>query len=240
MPRLSAEIAAAPSLPEGLLQAMFDLFSGYYDGADPARFLSDLQDKQQVILLYDRERVLRGFSTLAVVQQDHNGRALRAVFSGDTIVHHAYWGEQTLAFAWIRLAGRIKAERPEQPLYWFLIVKGHRTYRYLHAFTHRYYPSWWEPTPTEQQALMDTLAVGRFKDCYDPRRGVVRFPRSLGHLKPAWAAVGSDDCRRPEVRFFLERNPGYVRGEELVCLTELHPDNLYPRARRLFLQGMRA
>ena len=219
---------------------MFDLFSGYYDGTDPDRFLSDLQDKQQVILLYDGQRALRGFSTLAVVHRDYNGRAVRAVFSGDTIVHHGYWGEQTLAFAWIRLAGRIKAERPEQPLYWFLIVKGHRTYRYLHAFTHRYYPSWREPTPRRQQALIDALAIERFKDCYDPRQGVVRFPRSLGQLKPAWAAVEGDDRRRPEVRFFLERNPGYVRGEELVCLAELHPDNLRSLARRLFLQGMQA
>jgi hypothetical protein len=30
----------------------------------------------------------------------------------------------------------------------------------------------------------------------------------------------------PHVRFFLERNPGFVRGDELVCLTRIADDNL--------------
>ena len=40
--------------------------------------------------------------------------------------------------------------------------------------------------------------------------------------------------------FFLRSNPGYLRGEELVCLTELASDNLRPLARRVFEQGLRA
>ena len=40
--------------------------------------------------------------------------------------------------------------------------------------------------------------------------------------------------------FFLRRNPGYVRGDEMVCLTELAPHNLRPLARRVFEQGLRA
>jgi hypothetical protein len=32
------------------------------------------------------------------------------------------------------------------------------------------------------------------------------------------------------VAFFLSRNPGHAAGDELVCLTELSPANLTPRA----------
>jgi hypothetical protein len=35
------------------------------------------------------------------------------------------------------------------------------------------------------------------------------------------------------VRFFVERNPGHIRGEELCCLARLARDNLTPAVRRV-------
>jgi hypothetical protein len=55
--------------------------------------------------------------------------------------------------------------------------------------------------------------------------------------RPGWCP--EKDQGRPEVRFFLAANPGYVRGDELLCLCRLAPDNLTPIARRAFEQGMR-
>ena len=43
---------------------------------------------------------------------------------------------------------------------------------------------------------------------------------------------------RPETAFFLASNPGYVHGDELVCLTELSTENLRPIARRVFQKGL--
>jgi hypothetical protein len=39
------------------------------------------------------------------------------------------------------------------------------------------------------------------------------------------------------VQFFLQANPGYKVGDELVCLTELSHDNQNPLAARLFDAG---
>jgi hypothetical protein len=219
---------------------MYGLYAQYYDATSEEAFLGDLSDKDHVILLLDNAGRLRGFSTLAVLTQEHKGIARRAIYSGDTIIDHEYWGEQALAFAWIRFAGSIKAKQPQTPLDWFLIVKGHRTYRYLSVFSRRYAPAWSHPTPPQTKAWMDRLARGRFGEYYDPASGLLRFPRSRGHLREHWATVPEEDRHRPEVRFFLERNPGYTIGHELVCLTELHEDNLKPLARRLFLQGLHA
>ena len=44
------------------------------------------------------------------------------------------------------------AQLPEQPLYWFLIVKGHRTYRYLSAFSVDFHPHWRTPMPPSTRA----------------------------------------------------------------------------------------
>jgi hypothetical protein len=81
---------------------------------------------------------------------------------------------------------------------------------------------------------MAFLARDRFGDAYDEAAGVLRFPQSLGHLRAEFADVPAAHRRLPEVAYFLERNPGYARGEELVCLCELSTGNLRPMARRAF------
>jgi hypothetical protein len=92
----------------------------------------------------------------------------------------------------------------------------------------------------KMRRLADMLARRFFGDDYDPGSGVLLYPPSRGYLAPEWAMPPPKDAMRPEVRFFLECNPGYMRGHELVCLCELSPDNLKPLARRIFVEGMEA
>jgi hypothetical protein len=44
--------------------------------------------------------------------------------------------------------------------------------------------------------------------------------------------------RHAAVQFFLERNPRFHAGEEMVCLTELSAENLRSFARRAFVRGL--
>src|SRR3546814_14178203 len=96
------------------------------------------------------------------------------MYSGDTIVHQDHWGQQALAFTWIDFSGALKSAAPEFPLYWFLLVKGHRTYRYLRAFYRVFHPAPLRETPPEIKMLMDHLARGKFGAFYDWQTGVVR------------------------------------------------------------------
>lgn len=237
-PQLDAETLSVDSLSDRLRRAMFELYATYYDATDEISFNRDLNAKDHVVLVRDEHRELCGFSALATLRlTDSIGQPIRAIYSGDTVVDHRYWGQQALAFHWIRMAGRIARRQPQVPLYWFLIVKGHRTYRYLHAFTRRYYPHWRDPTPPRERALMHRLGAWRFGRAYDARSGRVRFARSRGQLASTWCEVEASSRARPEVAYFLERNPDYSQGDELVCLTRLEPDNLRPLARRIFERG---
>jgi hypothetical protein len=238
--QLSATIDHVGSLEDRAVGAMFDLYDTCYAATSRSLFEADLRNKHFVITLREPGGALAGFSTLAVLEAEIGAEHLRAIYSGDTIINHAHWGTQALAFTWIRFAGTIKAWAPALPLYWFLIVKGHRTYRYLSAFSAAFHPHWDTPTPAAARAIMDELARRRFADCYDASRGVVSFPQSRGHLRPRWAAIEPEEAARPDVAFFLRSNPGYAGGDELVCLTELASDNLRPLARRVFEQGLNA
>lgn len=240
MSRLNAEVVRGTALSGEARQAMYALYASYYAGSDAPMFYQDLQSKDHIILLYDRTGTLRGFSTLALLELEFQQKPLRALFSGDTVIHHAYWGEQALPLCWCRLAGQIKAQKPQIPLYWFLIVKGHRTYRYLNVFSKTFYPTWRYATPPPAQALIDFLAQTRFAKHYRADLGILHFERSHGHLREDWASISEHQLRKPDVRFFLERNPGYAHGDELVCLTELSPDNLRRYALEAFTQGLGA
>src|SRR6185436_522698 len=138
-----------------------DLYGSYYEATSFALFESDLSDKDFAVVLRDEAGAVVGFSTLVILNTEIDGRWLRAIYSGDTIIARPYWGTQALAFTWLRFAGTVKAQVPECPLYWFLIVKGHRTYRYLSAFSIDFYPHWQAPTPPWAQSVMTGLARGR-------------------------------------------------------------------------------
>ncbi|MGK7900603.1 MAG: hypothetical protein AB4352_04150 [Hormoscilla sp.] len=243
MHRLTSEVLSKNNsdvsfLQDDIIRSMYDLYFQYYDGTSYSLFSADLSNKDYAILLRDEHHILRGFSTLAVLEFAFAERQKRAIFSGDTIVHHEYWGEQTLSLTWCRLAGTIKRDKPDLPLYWFLIVKGYRTYRYLPVFARQFYPNWRYPTPDEYKALMDYLGRSRFGEYYDPDSGLVKFPTSQGHLRETWADIKPEMRKKPDVKYFLTRNPEYDRGHELVCLMELRADNMRSHARRGFLEGL--
>ena len=234
---LHASVLKVDSLSTAESRAMFALYRQYYSGTSEQIFFSDLNNKDFVLLLQDEQAQIHGFTTLAIIEPTPS-RPIRAIFSGDTIVDHDYWGQQKLAFIWLRFAGQIKAQAPTLPLYWFLIVKGHRTYRYLSAFSKIYYPHHGYPTPLAIRDIMNDFAYSRFGDYYDESCGLIRFPETRGHLLRDWAHIPVEDMARSEVQYFLQCNPQYHQGDELVCLTELTAENLKPLSRRLFLRGM--
>jgi len=218
---------------------MFRLYESYYDGTSYSLFRHDLGEKTHVIELRS-DGILRGFSTAQLIRFDFDGAPNHAIFSGDTIIDSAFWGEQALVDGFCHLAGQIKGQRPAAPLYWFLICKGYRTYRYLSLFASEYFPHPAQPTPEGIRMRLAHLARSKFGDAYDATTGLIQFPQSKGHLRPRWAQIAGHLREHAAVTFFLQRNPGYHVGDELACLAELTVDNLRSFAKRAFIAGLNA
>ena len=231
---LKATLHDVASLSETERDEMWWLYSRFYAGTSRIRFLADLGGKDTALILRDELNRLQGFSTLALSTTWFEGEPVRVLFSGDTIVERAHWGSQVLAFNWLRHAGAVQRLQPDVPLYWFLIVKGQRTYRYLPTFARTFLPDWRSVAEPRLNRLLASLATERFGDAYDPLAGLIRFREPHGHLAPEWAQVSEREASREDVQFFLSRNPGYAQGDELACLCELSPANLRPLARRIF------
>ena len=233
----TTRIVPANALGGDLRDGMYRLFEIYYGGVSESRFRLDLEAKTDVILLSDGPRLV-GFSTLDVRDFEWHGARETSIFSGDTIIDRPWWGSQQLSIAFCHFAGRVKARAPAQRLWWFLISKGHRTYRYLNAFARCFHPNPLQPTDPAMLARLEQLACDRFGDDFDRGRGVLRFREPTGHLKPCWQ-IESDGCRDTIWnRFFEASNPGFAQGDELLCLTELDAPNLKRFARSAFDAGL--
>lgn len=238
-PTLSLRIQHPTDLTHNELSNMFALFSQYYGACSLQNFINDMSEKDYVFLMQDTQTAdIVGFTTALVMPLNINYRKIYAIYSGDTIIHHSYRGSQQLLLSWCTIAGQLKAKINDAPLYWFLIVKGYRTYRYLPLFTRRFYPNWRYPTPARIQKILDTMAKAKFGNAYQPDEGLIRFTHSKGHLKGQWADVPAHLTGKPDIRYFLERNPGYHLGDELACITELTEANLKSHALRAFKGGM--
>lgn len=214
------------------LESMAALYLSNYDASHRELFLADLKNKTNVLLLQDGPRIA-GFTAIENFLWQDGNRTINVIYSGDTIVSPDDWGQQALAFAWIRHVGEIKREHPELPMYWLLIVKGHRTFKYLPAFGKTFFPHW-RDTNRELEQLAAQLAGERFGDDYNPDTGVVEFPISRGQLKPTISEPTEAELQKECVRFFMQRNPNYRIGHELVCLCKLEERNMKPLTRRVF------
>lgn len=234
---LRTELRAPADLAPADREEMYTLFARAYAGTDRQRFFSDLCAKRDAVLLRDGAGRVVGFTTLAVFDDQDGGLPIRCVFSGDTLVDPAFWGSNALNFAWIRHLATIRAEAPQTPHYWLLISKGFRTYRYLSTFANHYVPMRAGSDDPALSTLRDRLAARLFGAAFDKDRGIVAHDPPREHLSPTLAALPRAGRAAGEARFFAARNPGYLRGEELVCLCPLEPSNMRPFARRLYLKA---
>ena len=226
---LQADIVRTSALSELDRRSMRDLMERHFRDCDAERFARDLAGKPWTILLRDAAGGVAGFSTLDVMEAVVDGRAVRAVYSGDTIIDARHRATTALPRAFLRFLARHAGwTGSNADWFWFYVCKGYRTYRFLPVFYHRFHPQPGQPAPAFEGRVMDALARLRFGDDYDPSTGVVRVPGDYA-LREGVGDLTAERLRDPFVRFFADRNPGWVRGEELVCLASLARANLRPK-----------
>jgi hypothetical protein len=205
--------------PKQTLQ-MWSLFREYYDDVHLEMFLKDLTSKTHVILLTRNAEIL-GFSTVQLYDTEVEGRTVRVIYSGDTIKSREVWGEKNLNKAFAKLLAKDYLMNLGKEYYWFLISKGYKTYLLL---TNNF-PNAWPKHNQEfngfQKQLIDHLAVEKFGNAYCADVGLLVFKESKGRLKEDAVPVTSEDLKSQHIRYFLQKNPQYLKGQELCCLARV-------------------
>lgn len=200
---------------------LFQLFVGAFK-ADRSGFEHDLKGKDKVLTIHDKGGLL-AFTSLRI---EHPEPGVRLLFSGDTFACPDARIGHRLPALWARYVYSELEPDPERQDYWLLLCSGYRTYRILPTCFQRYAPG-----PSEDETLSekrDRWAAEHFGERY--KDGVVtpEWATPLHQAQPP-VRLQSD----PHVLLFGRLNPGYERGEELVCLVPLERSNLSEAGRRL-------
>jgi hypothetical protein len=221
--KIKARIVSVTDLSFADEARMFQLMQTYYDDVSREQFLTDLSEKSQVILLFDKaDSQIQGFSTLLCLRVSCGDRKLRGIFSGDTVVDKKYWGQRVLGKAFLRFLFTEKLKRPFEPLYWLLISKGYKTYLMMANNFSEYYPRCDKPTPSNQQAIMEAFYSTLYPNDYDAGAGLIRPSRDAYKLKTGVAGISKALMdSNPKIAFFQAANPGWQKGSELACLARM-------------------
>ncbi|RJT28747.1 hypothetical protein D3227_33485 [Mesorhizobium waimense] len=217
---------------------MFRLYERHYDAADRDRFERDLAEKNAVVLVRSGTGEIIGFSTILVGRQEVDGTEVNYLFSGDTVLDASRWGDPVLLQAWFRAAGAVKAGLGNGQLFWFPIIKGHRTYRILPNFFRDYFPAADADAAPGLLRIRDGIATARYGQHFDPATGLIDFGESQGHLREQWADAEHRARHNRHADFFLKANPSYYRGVELACIAEFDLPNLKRYGATSFAEGM--
>ncbi len=204
---------------------MLSLMEECYLGVNASQFEHDLREKQVTMVLRERgTRTIVGFSTFLCGELNVDGTTVTVIFSGDTVVRTAY--RSSLGFAYEATAYlTAAADASPHPTYYLLTSKGWRTYRVLPLLFREYYPSRLRRTPDSMLRIMDAFGQRKYPAEYHPEGGLVIHSGESQRLRPH---SGEAEClcrADPEAEFFFQRNPAFLRGDELVCLARVSRDN---------------
>jgi hypothetical protein len=204
---------------------MFELIDHHYLNVTPARFEADLDEKDWVIVIEDDVGTLQGFTTFRMLSGEWEGEPIAAVYSGDTLFSPNYMGERGWLSVWGRHVFEMGRSLPVRDLYWVFLAASHRAYQFLPGFFEEFYPHPERPTPASMSRILEIFIRQKYDDPFDPTQGLLtlRSPTPYRYPDHVAAQVPGDD---PFARFFLQKNPGYLAGDLLACITKLSFTNV--------------
>lgn len=215
---------------------MYELMSNNYNHVNKENFEKDLLAKQYVGI-FTLENIIYGFTTYAINPQNSGTDEYNIVFSGDTIIDPEFWGTQIMMQSWCRTVGTFLHHSSSKKLYWYLLTKGHRTYMYLPLFFSDYFPSHEGTKDPLYQSIAERCSDLFYGEKYKIEKGVIQFKEKIGELNKELAEA-SFNKRSTFAAFFLEKNPGFYNGDELVCLTEISVDNMIRSGKKYLIDGL--
>lgn len=234
---LKAAIVSVNRLTPEDKTCMLRLMQAYYDSVTEPQFLSDLSKKDAVILLKDQSRKIQGFSTLASVRIKLDGKPIRAIFSGDTVIDKKYWGQRALGKAFLRYLFIEKLKSPFKPLYWLLISKGYKTYLMMANNFSEHYPRFERPTPARAKLMLDAFYSILYPEHYNPKTGLIESQTDACRLKSGVAGIPTALLKsNPKVAFFEQCNPQWPQGAELACIARMTLPMPFQYALKMFMK----
>lgn len=235
MNKLFSETKPVSALSATELATMFGLLSIEFLGVSRHDFLQDLEEKEAVMLLriQDSHGEIVGFSTIMLLELPIASRKVTAVFSGDTTVLPQYRHSTGFGVEIGRYFLSTIESFPGHEVYYVLISKGWRTYKILPFFFKEFSPAYDSVPKHEDKEVIDAFGMMKYPKEYNQSKGLIIFSKETQRLIPGSIDALPRENPDQHIRYFMERNPTYLSGTELVCVAPVRESNFTPAFRRI-------
>lgn len=200
---------------------MYELFKVYYQNTPFEQFLEDFSNKTGAhIAKRKTDGKVVGFSTGVARTIEVDGKPVRILFSGDTVMAKEYWGHSAFPQSFFRWLLSERLRHPTLPMYWFLISMGYRTYLILANNFYKYYPNIYGDDPHLKNVAF-TAADNIFPGALNRETGLLDFGEDACTLSDFVTPITDKERAVPKIAFFESRNPSWHKGDEMACVGSL-------------------
>ncbi len=231
--KITAKYIGLNSISLQQVKEMHALFIQYYHNADLATFIDDLAKKDGLILISEvKSKKIVGFSTLMTLRFNLDGREVKGVFSGDTIVARKYWGTNAAMYCFVKQLLKEKIKEPLTPLFWLLISKGYKTYLLLANNFPKHYPHY-RGKFENLSPVVNQYCQHLYPSYFNEQKQILDFGDSYQKLRGDVAEITPEMKQAfPKIDYFEEKNPDWREGKELPCIGQVNAQMLAFFARK--------
>lgn len=224
-----------------LIDSLYAVHQRIFDGVEResfARYVVESKAEHTWLLLHRNESgELVGYFALHLFEKRLDGKP-QAVFRAEAGSLRAYRGGNVNARFWMERVARYVLKHPGRRVFYMGSLVHPSSYSLFARHCGEVWPRREQETPPELLSFMDTLATEFGLEKVDEARPLVRRvgwrTRESEMEREYWS-----HCDKPEVRYFLEANPGYGEGHGLVTVVPITLENLLSMARSLLAKRLR-
>lgn len=185
-------------------------------------FHSLLRTYTYAVICRDRtDGSLRGVGLAGIDRRDLNGYKYTTIRVGLSFFQNYYQGGPILYYMIAYLLLKELILHPLTPLYTVGKAFTYKSYMLnCHAFPYGY-PRYDKETPQFAKEIINEFArsIMTPSEEYDEDTFVLKRERS--HVKTGVVEVSDKDLENPHIKFFVERNPGWTKGHQLIVLGQV-------------------
>ena len=197
-----------------------EIFDGVTESAFREYVIDSAAEITRVALFTDSEDQATGYCSVHFYEREIGGRPCIVVRS-EVGVRRAHRGGGAPGRFFSREVAKYRLRHPRRRMVMFSCLVHPSSFMAAAKRAEEMWPSPTEPTPPEMQALMlelgDSFALERV-DPDDPMlREVGWITRATPEEHEYWRS-----CEHPVARYYVGRNPGYVRGHGLMTIVPMN------------------
>lgn len=223
---LKIQHTATASLSTQEIEELWKLY-GPHHNSTPSEFATRITQKMHSVTRY-RHRKTGELLGMTAVRFDQvklaNGMTIHTVYSGMSYIHPVCRGMRLLPRTLAHYGTRLKLRHPFGNVWLWSDAISYKPYVLSARSAKVLYPSRKNPTPPHVKEFMDWVGITYYGDAYNSSMGTVR--KESNRLKSHVAPISEEALADPDIRFFVEHNPGYQNGDGLLNVIPLSWANL--------------